>query len=93
MSGFSKTNRWDRSSNSGTIILHVRDDIPSRLLTEYKVLQDIEGMFVELNVRNKMSWNEHIYDLKIKNFISWSQLGHILSSKNMGASALGCKML
>ena len=68
-------------------------DIPSRLLTEYKVLQDIEGMFVEFNVRNKMSWNEHIYDLKIKNFISWSQLGHILSSKNMGASALGCKML
>lgn len=55
MSGFSKTNRWDRSSNSGTIILHVRDDIPSRLLTEYKVLQDIEGMFVEFNVRNKMS--------------------------------------
>lgn len=90
MSGFSKTNRWDHSSNSGTIILH---DIPSRLLTEYKVLQDIEGMFVEFNVRNKMSWNEHIYDLKIKNFISWSQLGHILSSKNMGASALGYKML
>ena len=52
MSGFSKTNRWDHSSNSGTIILH---DIPSRLLTEYKVLQDIEGMFVEFNVRNKMS--------------------------------------
>ena len=34
-----------------------------------------------------------IYDSKSKNFISKSQLGHILNSKNMGASATGYNIL
>ena len=40
-----------------------------------------------------MFWNDHIYESKSKNYISWSQLGDIRSSKNIGASARAYKML
>ena len=37
LNGFSKPYRLDRGSNGGSILLYVRDDIPSRLLTDYKI--------------------------------------------------------
>ena len=39
--------------NGGIIVLYVRDNLSSRLLTEDKVPEDMECMFVELNVRNE----------------------------------------
>ena len=32
----------DRCSNGGGLLLHIREDIPSRLLTEYKPLENVE---------------------------------------------------
>ena len=54
----------ERSPNGGEIFLYVRDDIPSRLITEYNILEDIERIFVKLNARNRKcllcsSYNPH----------------------------------
>ena len=42
LNGFCKPCRLDRSSNGGGIPLYVRDDIPSRLLTDYKIKDNLE---------------------------------------------------
>ena len=51
LNGFCKPYRLDRSSNGGGILLYVRDDIPSRLLTDYKIKDNLELFFVEVNIR------------------------------------------
>ena len=48
LNGYSKPYRLDRSSNGGGILLYVRDDIPSRLLTDYDIKDNVELFFVEL---------------------------------------------
>ena len=64
LNGFCKPYRLDRISNGGGILLHVRDDIPSRLLTDYKIKDNLELFFVEVNIRKKKwllgcSYNSH----------------------------------
>ena len=64
LNGFSKPYRLDRSSNGGGILLYVRDDIPSRFLTDYKIKDNLESLFVEVNIRKKKwllgySYNPH----------------------------------
>ena len=53
LNGFCKPYRFDRSSNGGGILLYVRDDIPSQLLTDYKMKNILELFFVEVNIRKK----------------------------------------
>ena len=48
--GFGEAYRFDRNKKGGGILLHIRDDIPSKLL-ESKMT--IEGLFVEINLRKK----------------------------------------
>ena len=49
--------RIDRNRNGGAIIL-IRDDIPSRVLTRHVFPDDIEGLFIELNFRQMVTfWN------------------------------------
>ena len=64
LNGFCKPYRLDRSSNGGGILLYVRDDIPSRLLTDYKIKDNWELFFIEVNIRKKKwlfgcSYNPH----------------------------------
>ena len=64
LNGCSKPCRFDRSSNGGGILLYVREDIPSRLLTDYKIRDNLELFFVEVNIRKKKwllscSYNQH----------------------------------
>ena len=47
--------RQDRNRNGGGIMIYIRDDIPSKLLTKHVFPDDIEGLFVELNFR-KSKW-------------------------------------
>ena len=51
INGFCKPYRLDRCSNGGVILLFIREDIPSRLLTEYKTPGKVECLFVEINIR------------------------------------------
>ena len=62
LNGFSKPYRG--CSNRGGILLYVRDDIPSRLLTDYKIKDNLGLFFVEVNIRKKKwlpgcSYNPH----------------------------------
>ena len=53
--GFSKPYRLDRNRNGGGVLIFARDDIPSRLLNLHNFPYDIEGMFIEINLR-KTKW-------------------------------------
>ena len=53
--GFSKPYRRDRNVNGGGVLIYVREDIPSKELKHHKFPDDIEGIFVEINLR-KTKW-------------------------------------
>ena len=48
---FSKPYCLDRNRNRGGVIIYVREDIPSKILTNYVLPTDIEALFIELNFR------------------------------------------
>ena len=61
LDGFSKPYRLDRCSNGGGILLYIRDDIPSRLLS---ISNKTESIFAEINFSKKKwlicaSYNHH----------------------------------
>ena len=53
--GFSSPFRLDRNQKGSGILIYVRRDIPSKLLTKHSFPNDIEGLFVEINFR-KRKW-------------------------------------
>ena len=53
--GYSKPFRLDRNEHGGGIMVYVREDIPSKLLKKHTFNSDIEGMFIEINIR-KAKW-------------------------------------
>ena len=50
LGGYSVPFRFDRNGNGGGILLCIRGDIPSKLLS---INKNLEGFFVEINLRNK----------------------------------------
>ena len=50
LDGYGVPFRSDRDGNGGGILLFIREDIPSKLL---QVNNNVEGFFVEINIRNK----------------------------------------
>ena len=64
MSGFCKLYRLGRFSNDRGLMLYIGEDTPSRLLTKYKPPENIECLFVKINIRRKKwllccSYNPH----------------------------------
>ena len=55
MEDYSKPYSSDRNRNRGGLLIYVRDDIASKALTDHTLPHDIEGIFVELNLR-KNKW-------------------------------------
>ena len=55
LDGFSRPYRQDHCANGGGIPLYVRDDISSCLLTEYKLEDDTECLFIQINIK-KNKW-------------------------------------
>ena len=53
--GYKKPFRKDRNSHGGGIMVFIRDDIPSREVPQIQGFSDLEGMFVEINLR-KSKW-------------------------------------
>ena len=51
VTGFSVPYRLDRNRNGGGIMIFIRDDIPSRVLTKHVFPDDIEDLLIELNFR------------------------------------------
>ena len=52
---FSKACQLDRSSNGGGLLLYIKEDIPSRVLNNFVMPQNMECMFVEINI-HKRKW-------------------------------------
>ena len=55
LEGVTMSYRLDRNRNGGGVIIYISEDIPIKILEKHKLPQDVEGMFVELNVR-KSKW-------------------------------------
>ena len=53
--GFSMLYQQDRNRNRGSIMIYIRDNILSKLLTKHVFPDNIEGLFVELNFK-KSKW-------------------------------------
>ena len=53
--GFSKLFRKDRNRHGGGLLLYIREDIPSKELHRHTFSENIEGIFVEINLR-KTKW-------------------------------------
>lgn len=47
--------RFDRKRIGGRVIIYVRDDVPSKQLIKYKLLGDMEDVFIEVHLR-KTKW-------------------------------------
>ena len=54
LDGFSKPYRLDQCTNGGEILLYVRDDISFCLLTEYKLQDSTECLFIKINIKKEM---------------------------------------
>ena len=54
VNGFSDPFHLDRNDKAGGIILYIRQDISSRLVSIES--SQIEDFFVEINLRNKKKW-------------------------------------
>ena len=52
ISGFKKPYRLDRNRHGGGVMLYVREDIPSKILTKQKFSKNIEAIFVEINLNS-----------------------------------------
>ena len=49
--GYSEPYRLDRNRDGGGVMIYVREDIPSKLLTKHNFTETIEGLFIEINLR------------------------------------------
>ena len=50
MQCYSKPYRFDRNRNGGGVFIYVREDIPSRELKIHNTPEDIESIFIEINL-------------------------------------------
>ena len=61
--GFSEPFRIDRNRSGGEVMIFVGDDIPSKLLTKHFFPNDIEGLFLELNLENLYVYTAFVRDM------------------------------
>ena len=55
ISGYSKPYRLDGTRNGGGGIIYIREDIPSKQINNFKIHDDIENIFIEVNLY-KTKW-------------------------------------
>ena len=53
--GYSKPFRCDRNKNGGGVIIFIREDIPCKALNKHIFPTNMEGLFIEINLR-KVKW-------------------------------------
>ena len=51
INGYKKPYRLDRNRNGGGVMVYVREDIPSKELNKHNFTKNIEGLFIEINLR------------------------------------------
>ena len=53
--GYSTPYRLDRNRHGGGVLIYIREDIPNKKLSKHNCPADIEGLFIEINLR-KTKW-------------------------------------
>ena len=66
INGYSKPYRLDCSRFSGGLLVYIRNDIPSKLLSTHKFSNIIESLCIEINLKNKKwflcgAYNPHVH--------------------------------
>ena len=51
LDGYSQPYRMDRNREGGGVLIYVREDIPSKELKKHNFTENIEGLFIEINLR------------------------------------------
>ena len=51
LTGYSEPYRLDRNREGGGVLVYVREDIPSKQLTKHSFSKNVEGLFLEINLR------------------------------------------
>ena len=51
LTGYSEPYRIDRNREGGGVLVYVREDIPSKQLTKHSFSKNVEGLFLEINLR------------------------------------------
>ena len=51
LDGYSAPYRMDRNREGGGVLIYVREDIPSKELSKHTFTKNVEGMFIEINLR------------------------------------------
>ena len=77
--GYSTPYRLDRTCKEGGLLLHVRDDIPSKQI-RLKVIENevFDGFFVEINLRRKSGFSAAlIIQIKIKFCLTYMSLAKL----------------
>ena len=59
--------RLNRKSNGNRIIIYVREDIPTKILTKHNLMEDIGGIFLEINFENSEWFFSGIYHTASQN--------------------------
>ena len=49
--GYSEPYRLDRNRDGGGVLIYVREDIPSKILSKHHFTKYVEGLFIEINLR------------------------------------------
>ena len=49
--GYSEPYRLDRNRHGGGVLIYVREDIPSKPLNKHNFTKNVEGLFIEVNLR------------------------------------------
>ena len=72
---YSKPFRLDRNKSGGGVIIYVKESIPSKKLNKHNFSKNIEGLFVEINLRKRKLLffggyrsNHEKYGTKVKDF-------------------------
>ena len=75
--GYHKPYRLDRNKHGGGVLIYVREDIPTKPLNKHKFAKNIEGIFIEINLRKTkllfsvyIGQKTEIWESVILNFMS-----------------------
>ena len=93
LEGFIPPYRLDRTMHGGGLMLFVREDTPSKLLTNIDPSRNIENIFVEINLRSKKwfisgSYNPNV-GLTQNDAVSLSKNVNFYSSKHKNLIVIG----
>ena len=76
--GYSKPIRRDGNSHSGGLLIYIRNDIPFKEIETQKLPDDIEGIFIEINLHNNNWIIMGGYNPQKRKYLLFNWMGYML---------------